>query len=404
MISQLMYFSNNKSNKEKKDERLRKKKYSRVDIQVSFLTAAIVIVACYLIFFVNYYFSYTSMIDDLQDRALRLHSYLERLLDNETFHILDEREDEDTETYLYAREIMERAKEVTGVRYFYTAKMIKDGTFIYLVDGLDSSSPDFRHIGDPIEPECIPDMERALTGSVVLPERISRTSWGPVFIVYFPMHEENEVIGVVGMEFDAGNQYSNFRRMAIVTPVIIVFFCLVSSFIAIRWFRRISNPSFQDLATIDFLTGLKNRNSFEVNLDNLDVKKNREGICIISIDLDDLKTVNDTYGHPAGDEYIILGAKIIGEMISFPDILYRIGGDEFCIILMKKNQKEVEDLMNAVWKRAEEETKSCQYPVGISMGYAIFDNQMDKSLYDTLKRADVQMYLYKRKKKAGRQG
>lgn len=380
----------------------RKRKYSRVDLQASCLTAAIVVVACYLVFFMNYYFSYTSMIGDLQDRALNIHAYLENRLDRNTFYSLDGVEDESTETYAQAREILERTKGVTGVRYLYTAKRMDNGSFIYLVDGLNENSPDFRHVGDPIEPECLPDMERALSGEVVLPEKISKTTWGPVFITYFPMHQEDEIIGVMGMEFDAGRQYVNFRRMIILTPVVIIFFCFVASFIALKWFRRISNPSYQDLATMDFLTGLRNRNSFEVDLENLEARKKREGVALISVDLDDLKSVNDTLGHAAGDEYITTGARIIGEGVSLPDILYRIGGDEFCIIAKKKTQEEIEAFIEEAGKKAAQEENHHAFHIGLSMGYALFDGQVDKSLFDTLKRADAQMYLHKKKRKAAR--
>lgn len=396
------YFFHKKKTTTENKPKGRKRKYSRVDLQVSCLTAIIVIVACYLVFFMNYYFSYTSMIGDLQDRALGIHAYLENRLDKETFYSLDGVEDESTKTYARAREILERTKGVTGVRYLYTAKRVEDGSFIYLVDGLNENSHDFRHVGDLIEPECLPDMERALSGDVVLPEKISKTTWGPVFITYFPMHQGEEIIGVMGMEFDAGRQYGNFRRMIFLTPAVIIFFCLVASFIALRWFRRISNPSYQDLATMDFLTGLRNRNSFEVDLENLEAREKQQGVALISVDLDDLKSVNDNFGHSAGDEYIAIGARIIRGNVHPPNNLYRIGGDEFCIIAKKKTKEEIEAMMEEIWKIAAQEDNFHDFHIGLSMGYAIFDDKVDKSLFETLKRADAQMYLHKKKKKAAR--
>ena len=71
-----------------------------------------------------------------------------------------------------------RIREISGVRYLYTAKMNEDGEFVYLIDCLDQSEPDFRYPGDLIEHEIYPDMQRALDGQKVLPDRIKDTEWG----------------------------------------------------------------------------------------------------------------------------------------------------------------------------------------------------------------------------------
>jgi diguanylate cyclase (GGDEF)-like protein len=340
------------------------------------------------------------MIEDLTDRTYNIHNYLDNRIDTETFYTLETREDADTETYQKAKKILEQTKNATGVRYLYTAKMLEDGTFIYVVDGLSEDSSDFRYIGDLIEPECIPDMQKALSGQVVLPERINKTTWGPIFITYFPMHDGDEIIGVIGIEFDAARQYESFQKMIILTPIVIIFFCFIASFIAVKWFRRISNPSYQDMASTDFLTGLKNRNSFEIDLNNLSSQSERHTVGLVSIDLDELKKVNDTYGHEIGDRYIKMGSSIIRECLDSSDILYRIGGDEFSVIVKNKDEHQIEEMRKAIKKRTEEEDGKEIFTIRISTGYALYDPEVDSSLFDTLKRADAMMYKNKKEKKA----
>lgn len=375
------------------------KQYSRVDFQVSILTGLIVIISCYLIFFLNYHSSYQSMIGELQDRALGIHDYLDGLIDERTFHDLSNRDEEKTELYADAKKVLERVKSAAGVRYLYTAKRGEDGKFIYLVDGLSEDNEDFRHIGDLIEPECIPDMERAYKGKTILPGKINETTWGAIFISYFPMHEGDEVVGVLGIEFDARRQFESFKRMSIVTPIVIVLFCLIAAAVAVRWFRRISNPSYQDMASTDFLTGLKNRNAFEVDLHNFDGLPDKDHFALVSIDLDNLKMVNDTCGHAAGDRYIQMCSNIIRECVGDNGILYRIGGDEFSVIIKKCTEDYLKTLEEEIWKRVEME-EGQEFHIGMSIGYALYDSFQDgSSLFGTLKRADAKMYACKKDRK-----
>lgn len=374
-----------------------KKQRDRVDLQVLVLTALIVIVSCYFVFFINHYFFYKTMIEDLRLRAYNIHDYLEERLDNETFYRLNIREDSQDELYIKAKTLLENTKTAAGVRYLYTAKEDSGGNLIYLVDGLPFDSEDFRYIGDAIEPECVADMRRALAGEQVLPQEINKTTWGSIFIAYFPMHQDNEIIGVLGIEFDAKNQYEAYHKLTLLMPAIIILFCMIGALVAVRMFRRISNPSYQDLASTDFLTGLKNRNAFETDLNNLDNFKDKQAVVLFSIDLDRLKAVNDTYGHAAGDEYIRTGAAVIQECLREKDILYRIGGDEFSVILKGGDEAYLDEVIRRAKEKMEEIGKTREYDMGISMGYAFYDGSEDATLFDTLKRADRDMYKDKKK-------
>lgn len=381
--------------------KMKRRRIERVDVQVFILAAIIVVVSCSLIFFVNYHLSYNDMISGLRERALEIHAFLDDALDQRSFAALNAAEDMDLPVYGQAKLLLENVRAAAGVRYLYTAKQTADGRLIYLVDGLPDDSADFRDTGDAIEPECVPDLKKALAGGIVLPTAINETTWGPVFISYFPIHNGERVAGAVGIEFEATRQYSTYRAMAIVTPVVIVVFCLIAALAAVCLFRRVSNPFYQDLANTDMLTGLKNRNAFEVDMHNLEQQAGKRPVSLISFDLDNLKYINDNFGHSAGDEYIQTSCKIIRGALSGSGVLYRIGGDEFVVILPENDRPHIEKILEQVARGAKE--ADFMHEIGISAGYALFEPGRDRGLMETLKRSDAAMYAFKKGRKAERE-
>lgn len=379
------------------------RKLNRIDVQVSLLTALIVIVSCYIIFFINYQMSYRSMVSDLRIRAEHVHTYLETYLENEEIFKMYSREDEDSDIYQQAKSQLKSIRSAVGVRYLYTATVNPEGDYIYGVDGLPVESEDFRHVGDAIEAECIPDMELAMRGETVLPKKINNASWGAVFIAYFPMHSQGEVVGVLGMEFDAQRQYEVFHSMLIWTFVVILLSCIAASIIAVKLFRYVSNPSLHNMSNTDFLTGVQNRNAFELFLNNLDTTPEKNHTALLLADMDGLKYINDTYGHAAGDEYIKFGCRIIQMSISDDCILYRIGGDEFAVLMRNAGEEEAKALIGKIRENLSVENKKNKGKLiekkGMSIGYAVFDPEQDSSLHNTLKRADEKMYVQKRRRK-----
>ena len=115
-------------------------------------------------------------------------------------------------------------------------------------------------------------------------------------------------------------------------------------------------------------------------------------------DLNDLKKCNDNFGHEYGDCYITMVSDIIKEVFGTDGKCYRIGGDEFCSIMDYTSQEDIENKYNhfveAIQKKNEQEFV---VPVSVAVGYAIYDPNIDKSLEETLKRADAMMYQNKQK-------
>lgn len=157
------------------------------------------------------------------------------------------------------------------------------------------------------------------------------------------------------------------------------------------------------LANHDSLTGLPNRKYFcEILHEAINYAKCKQiGFAILFLDLDDLKKVNDTLGHDAGDQLLFEVAKRLKEHILETDIVARIGGDEFTLLLFgvdneKMAKESAKKLLNSVSDPIE--IYGLQINVNISIGASLFpENGDDPKLL--IKQADSQMYLVKKSKK-----
>jgi len=148
-------------------------------------------------------------------------------------------------------------------------------------------------------------------------------------------------------------------------------------------------------ASTDPMTKLLNRSSFEKDMER---NNNRLWInrSIILLDLNNLKLFNDKKGHDAGDVYIITAGHLIYDIFSPYGHVYRIGGDEFCVISKSLTHKKFLELRETMEEEiASKNDTNDVLPMEISAGYAIYDELLDKTLHDTMKRADQEMYRRK---------
>lgn len=367
------------------------RRLDRVDFQVSIITVIIVCASFLCVYILNYNITHNDMIHSLKERSNAIYHYVENYLDKDTFN-QDFSLDINNDTYKQMKQKLEDVKTVTNVLYLYTAKATETDEYIYLVDGLPTKSSDFRYPGDPIEKEIIPELKKALQNNIILPNQIKETTWGPIFVSYYPIHENNKVVGVLGIEFDANHQFTAFNQIRIYTPLIAIIASIIALVIAIILFRRISNPRYKDMANTDYLTNLHNRNAFEVDFKNL--SSNKTNIGFIVADLNKLKVINDELGHRLGDEYIFKIARIL-EKNALNNPVYRYGGDEFVIIIQHDPHKQIMAIIKAIKQDIKYQNDE---RLSISIGFAVYDAVLDQDLKDTFKRADQHMYTNKKNK------
>ena len=160
------------------------------------------------------------------------------------------------------------------------------------------------------------------------------------------------------------------------------------------------NKELEYKASHDPLTGLYNRISlsafFKREAGKTDIYNN-SNLALIFIDIDNFKSVNDTYGHEVGDKILREVAKIISESLRRTDLPFRFGGDEFLILASVKNSNEAVKIAERIRKKIEDRFKD--YGLSASFGIAVYKED-GKDLDTLIDIADKRMYEMKAKKKA----
>jgi diguanylate cyclase (GGDEF)-like protein len=154
---------------------------------------------------------------------------------------------------------------------------------------------------------------------------------------------------------------------------------------------------YQELAEKDLLTGCYNRNAYRNDTSSW---MNLENVLLLTCDLNNLKQCNDTLGHAYGDQYITDSASMLKKVFSKYGKIYRIGGDEFCVIIPDKHKCNIEKLLGEL---AEDEriynSHSPAINLQIACGYSEFNSETDFNIEDIRNRADELMYQHKKELK-----
>lgn len=152
------------------------------------------------------------------------------------------------------------------------------------------------------------------------------------------------------------------------------------------------------IANRDPLTGVSSRAAFNQKCSELahDISQGKSAqFAIVECDLNNLKTVNDHFGHEAGDAYIKKNCSVFCETFKHSPV-YRIGGDEFVIWVQGQDYDERNDLMDKLFLQLEIQGAPSAEKVSFAAGLAEFNPQIDESAKDVLKRADTFMYINKK--------
>ena len=156
-------------------------------------------------------------------------------------------------------------------------------------------------------------------------------------------------------------------------------------------------------ANHDSLTGLRNTTAYTSWVAKFDkqIENKQVDFGVVVLDLNDLKKTNDKYGHAVGNQLIIAAANLISDVFK-GSLVFRIGGDEFLVVLQNEDPVHREELFGAFDATCARTfvNEEIQIPLRIAKGFAAFDPSRDACFENVFKRADDAMYENKRKGKA----
>lgn len=163
--------------------------------------------------------------------------------------------------------------------------------------------------------------------------------------------------------------------------------------------RKIAEEIIRHAAFHDALTGLQNRNYFQIMFSQelAHAKIRGDVLTTAYLDLDDFKIINDTYGHDAGDRVLCEVAKRLKEILRESDIISRIGGDEYAIVLPHVGSNEtIEVIGKKILKTFEKsiDLQDISLQIKASIGFSVFPRDGD-NIEVLLKKADKAMYMVK---------
>jgi diguanylate cyclase (GGDEF)-like protein len=160
-----------------------------------------------------------------------------------------------------------------------------------------------------------------------------------------------------------------------------------------------TSRTFRNMANTDSLTGVRNKHAYSENEIAINQKIQAgelEKLAVVVGDINGLKYVNDTQGHAAGDQLIKDACALICEYFTHGAV-FRVGGDEFVIVLQGKGYDTISEVISGLNRKVEENIKD--NAVVISIGYSVL-NQEDQQLRDVFERADQMMYERKKELKS----
>ncbi len=154
----------------------------------------------------------------------------------------------------------------------------------------------------------------------------------------------------------------------------------------------------------DALTSVSNKMAYDRTVNMISTKMKEDGFkfAVAICDINGLKVTNDTYGHEAGDKLLLRCCNLLKDSFS-NSVIYRIGGDEFAIIITGEDYKNREQIIRELHERVEkahESATSLLDDTSIAIGVAVYDKKKDYDFISVFSRADAEMYDNKRIVKA----
>ena len=165
--------------------------------------------------------------------------------------------------------------------------------------------------------------------------------------------------------------------------------------------RQRTRVMLQQMSFNDELTGLLNRRGFlSLAQQQLKIAKRENWeLVLLFADLDGLKNINDTFGHPEGDRALRAAGTILQDTFRTSDLVARLGGDEFVVLAINAPAAGVKAITSRLQKKIDfQNAQNRYYQLSLSFGIAQFDPRQETSLEEIILKADKALYENKRRK------
>jgi diguanylate cyclase (GGDEF)-like protein/PAS domain S-box-containing protein len=226
------------------------------------------------------------------------------------------------------------------------------------------------------------DLEVMAGGRMVETEEHIRNSDGTVSSLRsfkFPCHDSAGNVLLAGVAVDVSEEVAHQIELE-------------------RYHRELeeANDQLRKLAVTDELTGLRNRRSFEERLvmEFSMARRRKRELSVLLIDVDNFKTINDRWGHAAGDEVLRRLGMILRTTVRLPDLPARYGGEEFVVLLPESGEDSAMGLARRVMQRVATEDWENE-PLTISVGMAAMNESLESG-FQLVELADEALYAAKR--------
>jgi len=363
--------------------------------------AAISAFPIYTVFYLGPHFE-ELLVDNTKEEAIRLAS---------SFSIFVVEEDKELRRGALPRDLLDRLGSLEGGGHLVKMRIFSpSGEIIYSSEptevGQFNEEAYFKEITThgKARAEIIPTHSRSLENEVV-PADVVET--------YVPITKGGRLLGVFELYHDVSKGRKDLNRLVyrsygtlFVMALGLLVLVLAGSFQAHRSMqeRARAEEQLRQLSLTDELTGLYNRRGF-LALAEQQVRvagRDKKPMMVVSADLDGLKAINDTFGHKEGDAAIVETAQILRESFRNADLVARMSGDEFAILLTGgqaefDGEKLDQRLQEIVEKHNARNSR--HYKISVSAGFASFEAAGTDALEERLHRADTMMYEQKRRRR-----
>jgi len=342
------------------------------------------------VFTIDYIISRNTMTDDIRGRANGVRNFILENLFVEDFADIGENTEAAINTRQRLYEIHDRIEDAVNLSRLYIADVNEHGEIVTTMESGYIPTGQLE----------VNLRKSLLDGTAVMSDEIYEAEGESIFALFWPVLDDKErVIGTIGMEFDVSSTTSLHRQAIIYRLAFSGGLLLLISVVAYLSMSRATEPFYKKLAYTDLLSGYENRMAFEHKLRECkELVAEGKNVTVIVFDVNNLKTINDSEGHEAGDKYLKNTADIIFDNLKGIGTLYRIGGDEYTVVFADRSVGEIEAVLESLHNEKRMAYK--KQPYSCAFGSAAYDKTQDETLKDTFKRADAAMYEHKKQMKA----